>query len=258
MLAATPRPHVRCSHTILHTSAHTQSHNITTSRPHTVNQTPCSGKGEGKTTQRGLRKGGRGSVYTAGQGGSPGASQGPPPPHTSGRNADTHSLASSTHIRLRVQHTSKPHSHPAQARGTHRNVTPPNMRRRGSQAPHATQGHTGGTPRAGDPQMTVPDTDQAGKVSKRRFVPGRAAARRTGQSLESEKGWGRRAVPRSHPRDPTGHVGSHVEHKNNSQGPRDVPRLGHQHAMRQAGAPRSQPHGRRPSPRGSWRRHPLR
>lgn len=106
--------------------------------------------------------------------------------------------------------------------------------------------------------MTVPDTDQAGKVSKRRFVLGRAAARRTGQSLESEKGWGRRAVPRSHPRDPMGHVGSHVEHKNNSQGPRDVPRLGHQHAMRQAGAPRSQPQGHRPSPRGSWRRHPLR
>lgn len=45
-------------------------------------------------------------------------------------------------------------------------------------------------------------------------------------------------------------------HKNNSQGPRDVPRLGHQHGTRQAGAPHSQPHARRPSPRSSGHRHP--
>lgn len=62
-LAATPGPHISCSHTILHTSAHTQSHNITTLRPHTVNQTPCSGRGEGRTTQRGLR-GGAGALFT--------------------------------------------------------------------------------------------------------------------------------------------------------------------------------------------------
>lgn len=118
VLAATPRPHVRCSHTILHTSAHTQSHNITTSRPHTVNQTPCSGKGEGKTTQRGLRKGGRGSVYTAGQGGSAGASPGHPRP-TPRAGMLTHAPSPLPHTFSCVSNTLQSRTHTLHKRGAH-------------------------------------------------------------------------------------------------------------------------------------------
>lgn len=124
------------SHTILHTSIHTESYNFTNWRPHTVNEIPCSRRGRrwGMTTCRGLRKEGRASVYTAevegaslGRGNSPGtASPAAPPPwpppvgrpltHTPSPLPHTFRRVCSTHFQVTLppftgtQHTQEGHT----------------------------------------------------------------------------------------------------------------------------------------------------
>lgn len=183
--------------TLGHPSVHTQLYNLTTFQPHTVNQAHCWGQGKGEGGEdnpKGASERKAGALFTQL------TWEGPPRPEgaaaasgtqatftpTAGRDADTCSPHFCTLSGMRVPPTSKPHSHPSPASGTHRNVTPANILSggaRGHPKPHWHPGRHGMRIhlRAGIQQTPA----QAMLTAPRKQTAFHA---RKGQSLESRNG----------------------------------------------------------------------